>query len=109
MRGRLEDLTQSVEQRDERNKNAADPVSLAKANNMMRRPRRPVLAIRFQEDDLLSILNGSAPIPIGNLLPDRHQNFRFGSPTISHPRALHGNLCVGEPLRSRQEAPMRTT
>jgi hypothetical protein len=69
---RLKQLLQPVQQRYERYKNAADPISLAKSNNMMRRTRRPMLAIRFQEDDLLIVLNGSPSIPICNMLFDRH-------------------------------------
>ena len=69
---RLKQLLQPVQQRDERYKNAADPISLAKSNNMTRRTRRPMLAIRFQEDDLLIVLNGPPSIPICNMLFDRH-------------------------------------
>lgn len=69
---RLKQLLQPVQQRDERYKNGADPISLAKSNNMMCRTRRPMLAIRFQEDDLLILLNGSPAIPIRNMLFDRH-------------------------------------
>ena len=65
---RLKQLLQPVQQRDERYKNGADPISLAKSNNMMRRTRGPMLAIRFQEDDLLIVLNGSPSIPICNML-----------------------------------------
>ena len=71
-RARLKQLLQPVQERDERNKNGADPISLATSNNMMRRTRRPMLAIRFQEDDLLIVLNGSPSIPICNMLFDRH-------------------------------------
>ena len=70
---RLKELIQPVHQRHERNENGADPIPLAKSNNMMRRTRRPMLPIGFQEDDLLSVLNGSAAIPIRNLLLERHQ------------------------------------
>ena len=69
---RLKQLLQPVQQRDERYKNGADPISLANSNNMMRRTRRPMLAIRFQEDDLLIVLNGSPSVPICNVLFDRH-------------------------------------
>lgn len=69
---RLKQLLQPVQQRDERYKNGADPISLTTSNNMMRRTRRPMLAIRFQEDDLLIVLNGSPSIPICNMLFDRH-------------------------------------
>lgn len=71
-RARLEQLLQPVQQRDERYKNSADPISLAKSSSMMRSTRRPMLAIRFQEDDLLILLNGSPAIPIRNMLFDRH-------------------------------------
>jgi hypothetical protein len=71
-RARLKQLLQPVQQRDERYKNGADPISPATSDNMMRRTRGPMLAIRFQEDDLLIVLNGSPSIPIGNMLFDRH-------------------------------------
>ena len=94
---RLKQLLQPVNERHERNKNGADPISLAKSNNTMRRARRPMLAIRFQEDDLLSVLNGSASIPICNVLLDRHQRLSslvrpYG--TIHSPPRWFGKNCA---------------
>ena len=71
-RARLKQLLQPVQQGDQRYKNGADPISLTTSNNMMRRTRGPMLAIRFQEDDLLIVLNGSPSIPICNMLFGRH-------------------------------------
>jgi len=71
-RARLKQLLQPIQHRNERYKDGANPISLATSNNMMRRTRGPMLAIRFQEDDLLIVLNGSPSIPIGNMLFDRH-------------------------------------
>jgi len=85
---RLKQLLQPIHQRDERNKNGRDPIAPAKFNNMMRRARRPMLTIRPQEDDLLGVINGSASIPIGNLLLERHESLSGlarRDETIAHP------------------------
>jgi hypothetical protein len=58
---------QNVHQANERNKNAAYPIPLAKFNDDERHAGGPMSAVRFQEDDL-AIANGSPSVPFGNAL-----------------------------------------
>jgi hypothetical protein len=58
---------QNVHQANERNENAADPIPLAKFNENMRHAGGPMLAVRFQKDDL-TVPNGSPSVPFGKAL-----------------------------------------
>jgi len=58
---------QNIHQANERNENAADPIPLAKFNDDMRYAGGPMLAVRFQKDEL-TVPNGPPSVPFSNAL-----------------------------------------
>jgi hypothetical protein len=65
LRPRSKQLLKNVHQASKRNKYAANPIPLAKFNDDMRHAGGPMLAVRFQEDDL-TVANRSPSVPFGN-------------------------------------------
>jgi len=80
------DMLKKIDQPDERNKNAADPIPLAELNDDMGHAGGPMPAVRFQADNL-TVSNGPPSVPFGNFLFHRSLKLSLTTPMILR---LHG-------------------
>ena len=78
------DMLKKIDQPDERNKNAADPIPLAELNDDMGHAGGPMPAVRFQADNL-TVSNGPPSVPFGNFLFHRSLKLSLTTPMILRP------------------------